>query len=647
MPSAEKKQESQRQTKQTELPEYKKAPFDLLAITDFLPEIITTFQYSGAEADEKDVLKLLFHGAGQYQDMFDALLFGQTILQYIRQHGIASVNEAQLEMWFCQLHQRVAATLAADVAADWAEQSLLLGDIGSWGGAGIYSAKQTYRWQLGAPFQDTVIEYLSDNLSEADLLKKVVAMKGNFSEVKRFLILLKKIRDDKSILLSADQKPYLIKMPVSLPVRKGMETLAKFNTQYHSGKLSEDELKIVAKVVTVCPAPDAIPALTRQFLAELLSVWKDLARKKKAGMLTEDEIVTLGLFTYQGIGGIHSYFDCNGRLAGAMMSIVFRSLGYPSIVTRFIADRDDPKSSYNQGIQALSARKPKLSMAEMRDELAQAEEKDQKSHPMFAHIKLRLKESGSYKNPRLAQIITLRVKRADKMRDLSKHLPLKTIANKYKQWMDEGDQELKQFNLLMAQFIQARTVVRDPMQLIPIFQKVKTEYDRLMAKYDCPLSSLGSFNLDTVDEGLQLLTAISIAQKLTELEQQVMPATAQKVVAAAPKKEYKDEVKAQIEKKLAELTDLPEDKCKAYRKKAMYAVQLSVGRQETADAICKAFQKNGFTGRVANQPKTTNAVVELTEVTLAKLRTIKALEGLPKPAAADESLAASATVSAP
>jgi prophage maintenance system killer protein len=349
--------------------------FNLTSLVEFNPALVYGFLPEAsvrAVANDPNTVEYLLHGANQYQDMLNAYLYAQNeILPAIRKTGLENIASDQILYWLDQIHFYAAATLANDYFAASGQKDFV---------AGQSTKRQVIRWHYGNQFKKYLHCYLSDeNIS----LIKAYAIEKNINEndLKKFLIFLRKLRDDQTIKV----QEYETHDQINSVYQQGTFTLDKLVKLYHTNQLSLDEKSLVAKFVKICPEPASLPEMREKFAKTFL------AELKECQPNNTDQVANFITTSFYRITEDHWYPNGNGRTATCFINTFLRALNKPSILMRNPKDRNDPQSSYSQAIANI----------------------DNNIILLHIHIKKRISDAENgkqFQDVELAQIVTLRVK---------------------------------------------------------------------------------------------------------------------------------------------------------------------------------------------------------------------------------------------
>ncbi|CEK11170.1 Fic family protein [Legionella hackeliae] len=301
-------------------------------LTEFNHALIYAFEpeSSPARLSGSETFKdALFPEAEQHEDMLRAYLYAQEIiLPFIRQNGFEKVDERLFLEWINTLHEFIGKALLAAHGRK----------------SGEYTKEAVLRWHQGAQIGSDVALFMSNKhpkcKSKSQFVDFLVESKISFDDATVFVDLLYQIRES-SLKAHPSQLPFIDKKS---PYLKGITTLHKLITAYHSKQLSPTEKKALDNIVKICCYPEDIPPAMKNFATETLTKLRTLDRKNLP------QIAKCLAETFYRFTEIHPFANANGRTGTCIINIFLRAFDLPSILLRHPGEKENESSLYSQAI---------------------------------------------------------------------------------------------------------------------------------------------------------------------------------------------------------------------------------------------------------------------------------------------------------
>ena len=354
----------------------------------FNPALIYLFEYEGYP-DEPDSGEVL---VGQYTDILLAYLYAQdTILPVVREKGFASVEAKTLLEWINTLQIKSSKTILG-----WQRFN-----------PGVYRDASEYLWNAGPQFFQVLSRLLLQLMSSKSTTwasKEAVALFATeFSmdakKIEAFLLLLKNIHEDSSIMLFPSQTAFISKY--SGQAMGAFRLFEKLNAAYNQGRLGKEERALIHYFGHFGVPAERIEPEMQALATETLAAYATFDGSDL------DQVANYLANVFSRFIKIHPYRNANGRTATCLLNILLRSFDLPSIVLRFPQEANDPSSEYAQAILHLN----------------------ESQEPLKALIKKRIiaEKASPYKDELLAETIMLRMDLNETMRRIKADDPKSTI----------------------------------------------------------------------------------------------------------------------------------------------------------------------------------------------------------------------------
>lgn len=315
--------------------------FDLSLITEFDPAIVYGLQPESScneDSSKRPVETVLIPSVYQYLDSYQAYLYAQnTIMKAIREKGINAITPEQLISWIKELN----GFLGKSILAERERKS------------GEYIEEEMFIWRDGSAVGNLAALCIFNPSYKNIILPQVAQLGVDSKDFEKFLIVLSKINNNDEIVVPESIQSR-IKCPKSESSYNVIFLFHKMSYAFNDGKLSQDDMDIINKIVKVCPLRDNVPQLMLNYATDLLKSWNNCSTTK------DDDIAALAHQAYYGLTNIHPFGNANGRTATALMNIILRSLDKPSIVLRRCGEEDDKTSPYSVAIASIDSAPDKL-----------------------------------------------------------------------------------------------------------------------------------------------------------------------------------------------------------------------------------------------------------------------------------------------
>jgi len=298
--------------------------FSLLHLQNFIPESI-----SSMTSDPYDPLYMrALHM--QIYDLYTALMYAEKeILPKFTLEKCHSITPNQICTWIRGINQHAARTL------------LGVADIKS----GEYSTTIVERWNPGARFsREFQMAWVRG--TREDVCR--VCDEHEISEEVRegYIDMIETYLKDKTIEIPA---AYRVNRDEDDPVDNAfLDATHRYAIAYHRGLLAPHHRKALLSLSKICALPEEIPGKMEAYATTLLE------KMKACNTKDENAVCELVSWAYYESTEIHPFPNGNGRTSTIFgVNCVLHAFGYPDILMRTPAQRNDPNSSYSIAIREI------------------------------------------------------------------------------------------------------------------------------------------------------------------------------------------------------------------------------------------------------------------------------------------------------
>jgi hypothetical protein len=308
----------------------------------------------------------IFFDYPQYYDILAAYLYAQNvILPTIEKEGLSEEN---LTLWLKEIHGLMTQFLLKEFA-------------------GKYSKAIVVRWHQGSVFQNILEEHFNHPKMSDDAFSNRLASEGEYPivvpQAKAFIKLLRRI--NKEIPLSPDISA-ITKGNLWEQTFFQLITIAIVNPKI----LASEEKIAFDQTVRLGTAPNKIPSAMASFVKATVLAYKTFHREN----IDINHVAHFLATTFYKLVDIHPFENGNGRTATCLINILLRSWGLPSILLRYIGEKENSESEYAQAIDQIdTTRKPLERLIRKRIVEAQAQPYSQQKKYDLTCIRLAIYEA--------------------------------------------------------------------------------------------------------------------------------------------------------------------------------------------------------------------------------------------------------------